>query len=79
VKPDETGVDPDGIAPVPVKPFAEMTRQELRAFAAELRRRVDRPRRERKLRRGQAMPKTMRECDIFGADLKNPPPRNARQ
>jgi hypothetical protein len=58
------------------KPVSEMTPEEQREFARELRRTVrrelaelNRPRREQKLRRGLAKPRNRAELEIFAADL----------
>jgi hypothetical protein len=54
-----------------------MTPEEQREFARELGRiarrelaELNRPKRERKLRRGLAMPRNRAEWEIFGADLR---------
>jgi hypothetical protein len=59
----------------PDKPLTEMTREELAAFRRQLRaelRELDRPRRERKLRRGLVSPRNRAEQEIFAADLLAP-------
>jgi len=58
------------------KPVAEMTVEERREFARELGRiarrelaELNRPKRERKLRRGLVRPQNRAEWEIFAADL----------
>ena len=58
------------------KPVAEMTPEEQREYAQELRRvirrelaELNRPKRERKLRRGLVRPKNRAELEIFADDL----------
>ncbi len=62
---------PDPDEPLP-KPAADMSPEEraeaIRRIRAELRG-FDKARRERRIRQGRAKPKTMREMEIFGADL----------
>lgn len=58
------------------KPVAEMTREEQLEYARELRRRVrqelaelNRPKRERKLRRGLVKPRNAAEWEIFRSGI----------
>ena len=60
----------------PGKPLSEMTAEERHAYVAELRRRtraelreLDRPARERQLRRGRAKPRNRAGIEIFVKDL----------
>jgi hypothetical protein len=63
------------------KPLDEMTPAERREYAAELRRTIrrelaelNRPKRERDLRRGIVKPRNRQEWEIFAADRRRPKP-----
>jgi len=58
------------------KPVSEMTSEERREYAKELARitrrelaELNRPKRERRLRRGEVRPRNRAEMEIFAADL----------
>jgi hypothetical protein len=66
------------------KPLAEMTREERLEYARELGRitrrelaELNRPKRERQLRRGLVRPRNRAEMEIFAADLLKDKPNQA--
>jgi len=75
------GIEPASGPPKPApqpprlsKPVAEMSREEMRECASQLRREIRevmQPLRDAQLRQGRRMPRNNREREIFAADLIN--------